>query len=53
MKSCDCSAKTKNDAKNEPALMKHDNVVAKTAFSLEGLGVTPTALEDILPGYSF
>ena len=35
------------------ALMKHDNLVAKTALSLEDLGVTPTALEDILPGYSF
>jgi len=35
------------------ALMKHDNVVAKTALSLEDLGVTPTALEDILPSYTF
>ena len=35
------------------ALMKHDNVVAKTALSLEDLGVEPTALEEILPSYAF
>lgn len=34
-------------------LMKHDNVVADSALSLPNLAVTPTALEDILPKYSF
>ncbi|NIA72349.1 complex I NDUFA9 subunit family protein [Pelagibius litoralis] len=32
-------------------LMRHDNVVAKAALSLEDLGIEATALEDILPEY--
>ncbi len=34
-------------------LMKHDNVVAKSALSLEDLGIKATALEEILPKYAF
>ena len=34
-------------------LMKGDNVVAKTALSLQDLGIEPTALEDMLPEYAF
>ncbi len=34
-------------------LMKHDNVVAKAALSLEDLGIKATALEEILPKYAF
>jgi NADH dehydrogenase len=34
-------------------LMKQNNVVAETAMSFEDLHVKPTALEDILPFYSF
>ncbi len=34
-------------------LMKHDNVVAKPALSLEDLGIKATALEEILPKYAF
>lgn len=34
-------------------LMKRDNTVAKSALSLEDLGVESTALEDILPRYTF
>jgi NADH dehydrogenase len=34
-------------------LMKRDNVVAKNARSLQDLGVKATALENILPKYSF
>ncbi len=34
-------------------LMKHDNVVADAALSLEDLGVAATALEEVLPNYAF
>jgi len=34
-------------------LMKCDNVVAKSALSLDDLNVKPTAVEDILPDYGF
>ncbi len=34
-------------------LMKRDNVVAKDARSLADLGITPTALETVLPDYPF
>ncbi len=33
------------------ALMKRDNVVAKSALSLDDLNVKPAAIEDILPDY--
>ena len=35
------------------ALMKRDNVVAKSARTLGDLGVAPIALEDVLPDYAF
>jgi len=35
------------------ALMKFDNVVAKSELSLDDLSVKPTAVEDILPHYEF
>lgn len=35
------------------ALMNQDNIVAASAFSLADLDVKPTALEDILPSYTF
>jgi hypothetical protein len=31
--------------------MKRDNVVAADAQSLDELGIVPTPLEEILPGY--
>ncbi len=40
-------------ARDQVALMKRDNVVAKNALSLEDLGVSATALEDVLPQYAF
>ena len=39
--------------RDQVALMKRDNVVAKNALSLEDLGVSATALEDVLPQYAF
>jgi len=39
--------------RDQIALMKHDNVVAKNAHSFHDLGVKTTALENILPKYSF
>ncbi|MFQ5625808.1 MAG: complex I NDUFA9 subunit family protein [Methyloligellaceae bacterium] len=39
--------------RDQVALMKRDNVVAKNALSLQDLGVNATALEKILPEYSF
>ena len=39
--------------RGQVALMKRDNVVAKNALSLQDLGVKATALEKILPEYSF
>ena len=35
------------------ALMNQDNIVAKSAFSLADLDVQPTAIEDMLPDYTF
>lgn len=34
-------------------LMKQDNVVARSALSLKDLGIPATALEEVLPHYSF
>lgn len=39
--------------RDQVALMKCDNVVSKNARSLRDLGIKPTALEKILPKYSF
>ena len=39
--------------RDQVALMKRDNLVAKNALSLEDLGVSATALEDVLPLYAF
>lgn len=39
--------------RDQIALMRRDNVVAGNALSLEDLGVSATALEDILPDYAF
>jgi len=39
--------------RDQVALMKRDNVVAKNALTLKDLGVSATALEKILPKYSF
>lgn len=39
--------------RDQIALMKRDNVVARDALSLKDLGVGATALEDILPEYPF
>jgi NADH dehydrogenase len=38
--------------RDQVALMKRDNVIAKNALSLEDLGVSATALEDVLPQYA-
>jgi len=32
-------------------LLRHDNVVAKTAFGLPDLGITPTSVEAVVPSY--
>ncbi len=40
-------------ARDQVALMKRDNVVAKNALSLEDLGASATALGDVLPQYAF
>ena len=38
-------------SRDQVTLMKRDNVVAADALSLDDLGVVPTPLEEILPGY--
>jgi len=39
--------------RDQVVLMKHDNVVAKNALSLEDLDIRATALEEVLPQYAF
>ena len=38
---------------DQVTLMKRDNVVSENALTLKDLGVSATALEKILPKYSF
>lgn len=38
---------------DQVALLKHDNVVSGQAPGLEALGITPTALEGVLPSYLY
>ena len=38
-------------SRDQVTLMKRDNVVAADALSLDDLGIVPTPLEEILPGY--
>jgi hypothetical protein len=38
-------------SRDQVTLMKHDNVVAADALSLADLGIVPTPVEAILPGY--
>jgi NADH dehydrogenase len=38
-------------SRDQVTLMKRDNIVASDALSLADLGITPTQVEAILPGY--
>jgi len=39
--------------RDQVALMKRDNVIARNALSLEDLSVSATALEDVISQYAF